>query len=59
MSSITRIKANQRYNQKTYRRFEIKVRKDTESDIIDFLESKPSVNSYLIGLVKNDIKRAE
>ena len=33
-----------------------RLRKDTESDIIEWLESKESVNSYLKALIRKDME---
>ena len=42
-----------------YKRFEIKVRKDTETDIIEHLSSKPSVQAYIKELIRKDIESNE
>lgn len=52
----SRCKANVKYIRKAYSRFEIRLRKDTEADIIEWLESKESVNSYLKALIRKDME---
>lgn len=46
--------ATAKYVKKTYKRFEIRLRKDTDIDLINYLESKESVNKYLIDLIRED-----
>ena len=47
-------KATTKYVKKTYKRFEIRLRKDSDIDLINYLESKESTNKYLIDLVRDD-----
>jgi len=49
-------KAVHKYNKKTYKRFNVNVRKDTQSNIIAYLEKQKSINSYIIALIENDMK---
>lgn len=56
-ASEAKIRANRKYNEKTYRNFRFNVRYDTESDIIELLESKESVNAYILDLIKQDMKK--
>lgn len=58
MASKAQIKANKKYNLKTYKRVEISIRKDTEGDVIKYLEGKESVTRYIIDLIKEDMKKA-
>lgn len=41
----------------SYKRYEIKVRLDTETDIIEYLASKPSVQAYLKELIRKDMEK--
>lgn len=47
-------KASIKYRRKTYRVFQLKLRYDTEKDLIEFLESKDSINSYIKKLIIDD-----
>ena len=50
-------RATTKFIKKTYKRYELKLRKDTESDLIQELDKKESVNSYLKNLVIADMKK--
>lgn len=39
----------------SYKRFEIRFKLDSESDIIEHLASKPSVQAYIKKLIRNDM----
>lgn len=52
----SRSKANTKYIKKAYNRIEIKLRKDTESDMIQFLHSKESIQAYIKTLIKKDME---
>lgn len=43
----------------SYKRYEIKVRLDTEQDIIEHLASKPSVQAYIKELVRKDMGKQD
>ena len=53
----SRIKATNKWNKKTYYNVSIRIRKDNEIDIIEWLESKESKNAYIIGLIKKDMEK--
>lgn len=53
----SRIKATNKWNKKTYYNVSIRIRKDNETDIIKWLDSQKSKNAYIIGLIKNDMKK--
>lgn len=53
----SRIKATNKWNKKTYYNVSIRIRKDNEMDIIKWLDSQDSKNAYIIGLIKNDMKK--
>lgn len=53
----SRIKATNKWNKKTYYNVSIRIRKDNETDIIKWLESKESKNAYIIGLIKKDMEK--
>ena len=50
----TQTKASIKYRRKTYRVFQLKLRYDSDKDLIEFLESKESINSYLKKLITDD-----
>lgn len=47
--------ASNKYKKKTYKRYLLQVRKDTQSDIIEKLESVKSKNAYILSLIKKDL----
>jgi hypothetical protein len=47
-------KAKQRYNKKVYQRFEVRLRKVEDKELIDYLETKASKNDYLKQLIIKD-----
>ena len=49
--------ASNKYKKKTYKRYLLQVRKDTQSDIIEKLESVKSKNAYILSLIRNDLKK--
>ena len=55
-NSEAKIKANHKYDSKTYRIYRFRVRKD-DKDVIDKLESVPSKNGYVLELIRKDIKK--
>lgn len=50
-------KANKKYNEKIYRDYKIRIRKDNQLKMIEWLSSKKSINSYIIGLIEKDMKK--
>lgn len=57
MVTEAQLKANKKYNEKIYRDYKIRVRKDNQSKMIEWLNSKKSINSYIIGLIEKDMKK--
>lgn len=53
--SQARNKATQKYIKNNYRRMRLDLNKNTEQEMIDFLESQPNVNAYLKELIKKDM----
>lgn len=50
-------KAKAKYDKKTYKTYLIKIRKDTESNLIEKLESVESKQGYIKNLILNDLKK--
>ena len=57
MVTEAQLKANKKYNEKIYRDYKIRIRKDNQLKMIDWLSSKKSINSYIIGLIEKDMKK--
>lgn len=57
MATEAQLKANKKYNEKIYRDYKLRVRKDNQSKMIEWLNSKKSINSYIIGLIEKDMKK--
>lgn len=57
MVTEAQLKANKKYNEKIYRDYKLRVRKDNQSKIIEWLNSQKSINSYIIGLIEKDMKK--
>lgn len=55
MASSSHSKANSKYAKKTYKRFELKLRKDRNDKLIKPLKDKPSINSYIKELIEKDM----
>ena len=55
MASSSHSKANSKYAKKTYKRFELKLRKDRNDKLIKSLKDKPSINSYIKELIEKDM----
>lgn len=49
--------ASNKYQKKTYRIFKLKVRKDTQKDIIEHLAKQNSINGYVLKLIIEDMKK--
>ena len=48
---------NNDYNKKTYKLISLRLRKKEDANIINFLKTKKSINSYLLDLIKEDMKK--
>lgn len=46
------------YTKTNIRRFEIKLSKKYDKEVIDWLESQPNVNQYIKNLVSKDMKKS-
>lgn len=57
MVTEAQLKANKKYNEKNYRDYKLRIRKDNQSKMIEWLNSKKSINSYIIGLIEKDMKK--
>lgn len=55
MTTEAQKKAVIKYDQKTYKRLVIRVRKD--SDILEWLEKKGSIQGYILELIKKDMEK--
>ena len=55
MASSSHSKATSKYAKKTYKRFELKLRKDRNDKLIKSLKDKPSINSYIKELIEKDM----
>ena len=51
-----KIEYNNAYNRNNYRSFSIRFNNHTEREIIEWLESKNSIKSYITELIINDMK---
>ena len=45
-----------RYIKKSYRRFEVRVHKEHEKEMYEFVESKENVQAYIKELIKKDME---
>lgn len=50
-----RNQAVSKYKKKTYKFYQLRLRKDTEKDIIDKIESQEQKNAYIISCLKKDL----
>lgn len=48
---------NNNYNRENYRSFSIRYSRSNEKDIIDWLEGKEGVKSYITELIRKDMKK--
>lgn len=55
--SEARYRANKKYDQKTYTRVTIMVRKD-DTEILTWLNNQESKNGYILNLIRADMKKA-
>lgn len=49
---------NNAYNRRTYKSFSVRFNKNTESEIIQWLESRGSLKDYIVGLITKDMEKA-
>lgn len=56
-ASKARVNANRKYNLKTYRQIIMQVRKDTYSELLDWLDKKPSKTAYILDLIQKDMAK--
>lgn len=45
------------YVKKNICRYELRLNKNKDSDLIEYLNSQPSINGYLKQLIENDLKK--
>ena len=50
-------RASERYQKANIRRYVLKVNKNTEADIIEFLDAQKSVNGEIKRLIREEMKR--
>ena len=55
MATKAEQRAKNKYNKKVYKQIQLRFRKDTEKDLIEKLESEPSINAYIKNLIKKDL----
>lgn len=48
---------NNAYNRQNYKSFSIRLNKETETDLIDWLNSKEKVKEYLVHLIEKDMEK--
>ena len=49
---------NNAYNRKTYKSFSVRFNKTSETEIIEWLESKDSLKEYFVELIKKDMEKS-
>lgn len=49
---------NNAYNRKTYKSFSVRFNKNSESELIQWLESKEGLKDYIVVLIKKDMEKA-
>ncbi len=49
---------NNEYNRNNYRSFSVRFNINGEADIIEWLEQKKGVKSYITSLIQNDMKQS-
>ncbi len=52
-----KLKYNNAYNRQNYKSFSVRYSIDGEADIIDWLQSKESLKTYLTDLIQKDIAK--
>ncbi|MCI6272658.1 MAG: hypothetical protein MR601_06925 [Erysipelotrichaceae bacterium] len=45
------------YNKKNYKNYSFRLNKDTEKDVIDFIEMQSDKKNYFVSLVKKDMTK--
>lgn len=50
-------KAVTKYQRKAYKSYSIRIRKDTDQNVIDYLDSKPNVAQYIVSLIRADMNK--
>ncbi len=50
---------NNEYNRNNYRSFSVRFNNKTETDVIQWLESREGIKSYIIGLIKADMRKEQ
>ena len=50
--------AQARYNARTAKYFSLKLNKNTDADMIEFLEKQEKIQTYLKRLIREDMKKA-
>jgi hypothetical protein len=48
---------NNAYNRQNYKSFSIRLNKETEADLIEWLGSKDAVKEYLVHLIRKDMEK--
>lgn len=48
---------NNAYNRSHYRSFSFRFNKDSEAEVIEWLESKESTKQYILSLITDDMKK--
>lgn len=48
---------NNAYNRKTYKSYSVRFNRNTESDLIQWLESKESLKEYIVSLIEKDMEK--
>ena len=59
MTDKNKIAYINKYNKKTYRQVMIHINYKTEADMLEHLLSQDSINSYVKGLIRDDMNRAK
>lgn len=54
-----KLEYNNAYNRENYRSFSVRYSHTSEKDIINWLESQPSVKAYLTELIRKDMEKKE
>ena len=54
-----KLEYNNNYNRQNYRSFSVRFNNKSETKIIEWLESQPSIKGYLTSLIETDIKKQE
>lgn len=54
---IKKLAYNNAYNRQNYKSFSIRLNRESESEMIDWLNDMPSVKEYLVHLIQKDMER--